>query len=107
MLCFVQVYKQSTTLKNEVSRLKTHKKQLSSELGELKGKYQSLSQEKSTFINESETIMCQLEEMLIETKSSFTKLPFLTKHKVCMTLLLYCNCHDLLYFHTQRGYARL
>ena len=86
MVLFLQVYKQNTTLKAEVSQLKSSKKQLSNEFSELKDKYQSLSQdfEKMTFINEAEQVMDQLEEILIEVKLNFTKLPFLTKHKVCL-----------------------
>ena len=78
---------QNTYLKTEVTQLKSSKKQLSSELGRLKDKYQ-----KSTFINEAERIMEQLNGILIETKSNFTKFPFLTKHKVRYSLhfLAYC-----------------
>ena len=78
----MQVCEQNTNLKAEVIQLRSSKKQLSSELGKLK---QSLSQGfvKSTFINDAEGIMEQLEGILLETKS---KLP---KHKVYI-LTTYC-----------------
>ena len=86
MVLFFQMYEQNTTLKAEVSQLKSSKKQLSTELSKLKDKYESLSQdfEKMPFIDEAEQAMDQLEEILIEMKSKFTKLPFSTKHKVCL-----------------------
>ena len=86
----VQVCEQNTNLRAEISQLKSSKKQLSSELGRLKDKYQSLSKdyEKSTFISEAEKLMDRLEEILNETKSNLTKLPFLNKHKVRMLLPL-------------------
>ena len=87
---------QNTNLKAEVNQLKSSKTQLSSELGKLKDKYQSLSEdfEKSTFINEAGRLMKQLEGILIETKSM---LPILKKHKVhiltyCMYSIGYCEC---------------
>lgn len=82
--CFVQVCEQNTNLKAEVIQLRSSKKQLSSELGRLKHE----EFVKSTFINEAEGIMEQLEGTLLETKST---LPFLKKHKV------YVHTYYLLY----------
>ena len=98
LILFLQVHEQNTTLKAEVSRLKSSKKQLSSELSKLKDKYESLSQdfEKMPFIDEAEQAMDQLEEILIEMKSKFTKSP---KHKVYLLCFGHPYCILSVYIH--------
>lgn len=74
----------NTNLLAEVAQLKSSKTQLSSELAGLKDKYLNLNQdfEKSTFINEAEEMMDQLDKILADTKLNFNKLPFFKKQKV-------------------------
>jgi len=86
----MQVYEQNTSLKLEVSQLESSGKCLSNELRRVKEMYHNLSQDlgKSTFINEAEGIMDQLEGILTETKTKFEKLSFLKKHKVYSPTLM-------------------
>ena len=80
----MQVYEQNADLQDEVSQLKSSKKQLSNELRKLKDRYHSLSQDfgKTIFINEAEGIMDQLAERLSEITSKIETFPHLKVTRV-------------------------
>ena len=109
--CVIQV---KSNLKVEVDQLELSDMQLSSNFENLKAKYYILIQEieKSTYINEAETIIGQLEEALSEIESNLMeirtktqtnfKLSFMKKHKVSSTYvftLLHIIDNHYMYIH--------
>ena len=98
----MKVYVQENYPKTNANQLKLSELQSSINLESLKEKYYILTQEfeKSTYINEAEGIMGELEEILttLETQlmEIFTKtkpnlkLSFTKKYKVCITICIYC-----------------
>ena len=70
------MYEQNSNLKTEVNQLKLSKLQLSNSLEKITKECHILTQqiEKSTYVNEAEGIMGQLEEILTETESNLMKI---------------------------------